>query len=188
MTPGTVHEPRTNGNIRTTTVRLVGSDRQQLGIKPLGQALEIARQANLDLVEIAPLETPPVCRIMDYSKFKFDETKRVRESRRRTVNPKLKEIRYRPGIGREDFEVKTRQAVKFLSEGHTVQITVVFTGREVSHLESGREILKRIAKATQEVGTPKSETRLNGRRMVMILAPNKKAVRRAETKTTLVEP
>jgi translation initiation factor IF-3 len=169
-----------NSNIRATTVRLIGQDKQQLGIKPLGEALEIARQSNLDLVEIVPLENPPVCRIMDYGKFRFDETKRARGSRRKTANPKLKEMRYRPSIGREDFETKTRQVVKFLNEGHTVQITIVFSGREVSHPESGREILGRITEATREAGTPKPGTRLDGRRMVMVLVPNHKTMPRQE--------
>src|SRR5487761_37607 len=122
-----------NERIRARDVRLVDPDGNQLGIKPLQEALEIARQMDLDLVEVAPLADPPVCRIMDYGKFKFDEAQRAKESRRRTTNVGIKEMKYRPKIGAGDFDTKTRQVLRFLNEGHKVKVTVMFRGREVFH-------------------------------------------------------
>ena len=164
-----------NDRIRARDVRLVDPDGQQLGIKPLPEALEIARQMDLDLVEVAPLADPPVCRIMDYGKFKFDEAQRAKESRRRATNVGIKEMKYRPKIGQGDFDTKTRQVAKFLAEGHKVKITIMFRGREVFHPELGRRILDRIAEETDGTGKVESEARLDGRNMVMVLAPDKRA-------------
>jgi translation initiation factor IF-3 len=164
-----------NERITARNVRLVDPDGQQLGIKPLSDALEIARQMDLDLVEVAPLADPPVCRIMDYGKFKFDEAQRAKESRRRTTNVGIKEMKYRPKIGQGDFDTKTRQVAKFLNEGHKVKVTIMFRGREVFHPELGRRILDRIAESTEGTGKVESEARLDGRNMVMVLAPDKRA-------------
>jgi len=164
-----------NERIRAREVRLVDPEGQQLGIKLLPEALSIARQMDLDLVEVAPLADPPVCRIMDYGKFKFDEAQRQKESRRRTTNVGIKEMKYRPKIGPGDFDTKTRQVAKFLTEGHKVKITIMFRGREVYHPELGKRILDRIAEVTEGNAKVESEPRLDGRNMVMVLAPDKRA-------------
>jgi translation initiation factor IF-3 len=156
-------------------VRLVDPEGQQLGIRPLPEALAIARQADLDLVEVAPLADPPVCRIMDYGKFKFDEAQRQKESRRRTTTVGIKEMKYRPKIGPGDFETKTRQVLKFLNEGHKVKVTIMFRGREVFHPELGQRILDRVAARVDGTARVESEARLDGRNMVMVLAPDKRA-------------
>ncbi|HLI16086.1 MAG TPA: translation initiation factor IF-3 [Acidimicrobiales bacterium] len=164
-----------NERIRAREVRLVDPDGQQLGIKLLPEAIAIARQMDLDLVEVAPMATPPVCRIMDYGKFKFDEAQRAKESRRKASSVGIKEMKYRPKIGPGDFETKTRQVSRFLAEGHKVKVTIMFRGREVYHPELGKRILDRIAEYVQGIGRVESEARLDGRNMVMVLAPDKRA-------------
>jgi len=168
-------EPRINEQIRAREVRLVDAEGQQLGIKPLPEALAIARQLDLDLVEVAPLANPPVCRIMDYGKFKFDAAQRAKESRRKTTSVGIKEMKYRPKIGPGDFETKTRQVLKFLNDGHKVKVTIMFRGREVFHPELGKRILDRVAESVNGSGRVESEGRLDGRNMVMVLAPDKRA-------------
>ena len=156
-------------------MRLVDPEGQQLGIRPLPEALAIARQLDLDLVEVAPLANPPVCRIMDYGKFKFDEAQKAKESRRKTTSVGIKEMKYRPKIGPGDFDTKTRQVRKFLGEGHKVKITIMFRGREVFHPELGKKILDRVALEVDGTARVESEPRLDGRNMVMVLAPDKRA-------------
>jgi len=129
----------------------------------------------MDLVEVAPMANPPVCRIMDYGKFKFDEAQRAKESRRKAVHVGLKEMKYRPKIGPGDFETKTRQVGKFLDDGHKVKITIMFRGREVFHPELGKKILDRIADQMDGMAKVEAEPRLDGRNMVMVLAPDKRA-------------
>jgi translation initiation factor IF-3 len=163
-------------------VRLVDPDGQQLGIRPLPEALTIARGLDLDLVEVAPNANPPVCRIMDYGKFKFDEAQRAKESRRKAVHVGIKEMKYRPKIGPGDFDTKTRQVAKFLDEGHKVKITIMFRGREVFHPELGKRILDRIAETVGETARKEAEPRLDGRNMVMVLAPDKRARQSAASK------
>ena len=141
----TTNETRINDRIRARDVRLVDPEGQQLGIRPLPEALAIARQLDLDLVEVAPLANPPVCRIMDYGKYKFDEAQKAKESRRKTTSVGIKEMKYRPKIGPGDFDTKTRQVLKFLNEGHKVKVTIMFRGREVFHPELGKKILDRVA-------------------------------------------
>jgi translation initiation factor IF-3 len=158
-------------------VRLVDVDGKQLGIKPLPEALHIARQHDLDLVEVAPDANPPVCRIMDYGKFKFDEAQRAKESRRKTTSSSIKEMKYRPKIGPGDFDTKTRQVSRFLGEGHKVKITIMFRGREMSHPDLGKKILDRVAGEVGEIGKVEAAPKLDGRNMVMVLAPDKRAKR-----------
>jgi translation initiation factor IF-3 len=141
--------------------------------------LAIARNLDLDLVEVAPTASPPVCRIMDYGKFKFDEAQKAKESRRKTVNVGVKEMKYRPKIGPGDFDTKTRQVAKFLNEGHKVKLTIMFRGREVFHPELGKKILDRVAETIGDDGKIEFEPRLDGRNMTMVLAPNKKSKRQA---------
>jgi len=156
-------------------VRLVDPEGQQLGIRPLPEALAIARQLDLDLVEVAPLANPPVCRVMDYGKYKFDEAQKAKESRRKTTSVGIKEMKYRPKIGPGDFDTKTRQVLKFLNEGHKVKVTIMFRGREVFHPELGKKILDRVAEHVDGAARVESEARLDGRNMVMVLAPDKRA-------------
>jgi len=128
------------------------------------------------------MANPPVCRIMDYGKFKFDEAQRAKESRRKAVHVGIKEMKYRPKIGPGDFDTKTRQVAKFLDEGHKVKITIMFRGREVFHPELGKRILDRIAEQTEGAAKVEAEPRLDGRNMVMVLAPDKRAKQSAASK------
>ena len=154
----------------------------QLGIKPLPEALAIAKELDLDLVEVAPMANPPVCRIMDFGKFKFDEAQRAKESRRKTVHVGIKEMKYRPKIGPGDFDTKTRQVAKFLGEGHKVKITIMFRGREVYHPEHGKRILDRIAEQMEGVAKVEAEPKLDNRNMIMVLAPDKRARQAAQSR------
>jgi translation initiation factor IF-3 len=153
----------------------VDPDGLQLGIRPLPEALQLARQLDLDLVEVAPQANPPVCRIMDYGKFKFDAAQKAKESRRKTTSVGIKEMKYRPKIGIGDFDTKTRQVKKFLDEGHKVKVTIMFRGREVFHPELGKKILDRVAEHVDGTARVESDPRLDGRNMVMVLAPDKRA-------------
>ncbi|HWC40054.1 MAG TPA: translation initiation factor IF-3 [Acidimicrobiales bacterium] len=173
------NELRINDRIRAREVRLVDPEGTQLGIKPLPEALHIARELDLDLVEVAPQATPPVCRIMDYGKFKFDAAQRAKESRRKTTNVGIKEMKYRPKIGSGDFDTKTRRVQRFLGEGHKVKITIMFRGREIYHPELGKKILDRIAEEVDGSAKIEAAPRLDGRNMVMVLAPDKRAQRSA---------
>jgi translation initiation factor IF-3 len=156
-------------------VRLVALDGQQVGIKPLPEALQMARELDLDLVEVAPLANPPVCRIMDYGKYKYEEAQRARESRRKSSAVSIKEMKYRPKIGQGDFDTKTRKVTEFLSEGHKVKVTIMFRGREVFHPELGKKILDQVAENVALVGKVETVPRLDGRNMTMVLAPDKRA-------------
>jgi len=156
-------------------VRLVDADGAQLGIKTVPEALQIAREADLDLVEVAPMASPPVCRIMDYGKFKFDAAQRAKESRRKSTNISIKEMKYRPKIGPGDFDTKTRQVEKFLGQGHKVKVTIMFRGRELSHQERGLQILDRVAETVGDIAKVEAAPKVDGRNMVMVLAPDKRA-------------
>ena len=188
VSTGPTGEHRINDRIRAREVRLVDPDGQQLGIKPLPEALTIARGLDLDLVEVAPNANPPVCRIMDFGKFKFDEAQRAKESRRKAVHVGIKEMKYRPKIGPGDFDTKTRQVAKFLDEGHKVKITIMFRGREVFHPELGKRILDRIAEKTEGSAKVEAEPRLDGRNMVMVLAPDKRAKQAAASRARATGP
>ncbi len=177
-----------NDRIRAREVRLVGPDGNQLGIKTLTEAIDIARGMDLDLVEVAPLANPPVCRILDYGKFKFDEAQRAKESRRKSTNVAIKEMKYRPKIGQGDFDTKTRQVLKFLAEGHKVKVTIMFKGREIYYPELGQQIVERIAEQVQNVAKIESEARLDGRNMVMVLAPDKRALQSVASKSSSHKP
>ena len=188
VSTGPTGEHRINDRIRAREVRLVDPDGQQLGIKALPEALTIARSLDLDLVEVAPNANPPVCRIMDFGKFKFDEAQRAKESRRKAVHVGIKEMKYRPKIGPGDFDTKTRQVAKFLDEGHKVKITIMFRGREVFHPELGKRILDRIAEQTEGSAKVEAEPRLDGRNMVMVLAPDKRAKQAAASRARSAGP
>ncbi|MGQ0617058.1 MAG: translation initiation factor IF-3 [Acidimicrobiia bacterium] len=174
-TPPGGNEPRINDRIRAREVRLVGPDGSQIGIRPLPEALTIARDLDLDLVEVAAQANPPVCRIMDYGKWKYEAAQQAKESRRKSTNVSIKEMKYRPKIGIGDFETKTRQVEKFLGQGHKVKITIMFRGRETQHPELGRKILDNVAVHVAYLGRVEVMPKLDGRNMTMVLAPDKKA-------------
>ena len=178
-------EPRINDRIRAREVRLVGPDGAQIGIKPLPEALIFARDLDLDLVEVADKANPPVCRVMDYGKYKYETAQKAKESRRKSTNVVTKEMKYRPKIGGGDFETKTKKVEKFLADGHKVKVTIMFRGREVAHPELGRKILDRVADEIVHTGRIEVYPKLDGpRNMIMVLAPDKKAqaARAAELK------
>jgi len=153
----------------------VGADGAQIGIKPLPEALAIARSLDLDLVEVADKANPPVCRVMDYGKYKYETDQRAKESRRKSTNVSVKEMKYRPKISGGDFDTKTRKVEKFLGEGHKVKVTIMFRGREVAHPELGRKILDHLAEEVVHLARVEVYPKLDGRNMTMMLAPDKKA-------------
>lgn len=167
-------DQRVNEQIESEQVRLVGADGAQIGIKSLDEALAIADEQGLDLVEVAGNAVPPVCRIMDFGKFKYLEAQRAKESRRNSSQTVIKEIKYRPKISRGDFDTKTRQVEKFLSEGNRVKVTIMFRGRELQHPELGRRILDEVAEEMAEHAKIDMTPRLDGRNMTMMLVPKKK--------------
>jgi translation initiation factor IF-3 len=169
------NEPRINERIRAREVRLIGPDGSQIGIRPLPEALTIAKDLDLDLVEVAPQANPPVCRIMDYGKYKYEAAQQARESRRKAASVSIKEMKYRPKIGAGDFDTKTRKVEKFLADGHKVKVTIMFRGREVQHPELGARILDRVSDSVAHLARVEVVPRLDGRNMTMVLAPDKKA-------------
>jgi translation initiation factor IF-3 len=166
---------RVNDRIRVDSIRLIDNEGNQRGVISTREALELARSLDLDLVEIAPTANPPVCRIMDYGKFKFDEAQKAKESRRKTLNVGVKEMKYRPKIGPGDFDTKTRLVERFLTEGHKVKITIMFRGRESAHPELGAKILDRIVEKLTDIAKIESAPKLDGRNMIMVLGPDKKS-------------
>ena len=174
-TPPSSNEPRINDRIRAREVRLVGPDGSQIGIKPLPEALTMARELDLDLVEVADKADPPVCRIMDYGKYKYEAAQKAKESRKKSTNVSVKEMKYRPKIGAGDFHTKTRKVAQFLGEGHKVKVTIMFRGRETAHPELGRRILDNVAEEVVNVARVEVIPKLDGRNMIMVLAPDKRA-------------
>ncbi|MBO0692387.1 MAG: translation initiation factor IF-3, partial [Acidimicrobiaceae bacterium] len=168
-------EHRVNDRIRAPEVRLIDPDGNQLGVKPIQEALNIARQLDLDLVEVAADAKPPVARIMDFNRFKYETAQRAKESRRKTTSTSIKEMKYRPKIGTGDFDTKTRQVNRFLGEGHKVKITIMFRGREMSHPELGKKILDQVAEQVGDVAKVEMAPKLDGRNMIMVLAPDRRA-------------
>jgi translation initiation factor IF-3 len=153
----------------------VGPDGEQIGIRPLPEALTMAREKGLDLVEVANKANPPVCRMMDYGKFKYENAQRAKESRKKSSNTVVKEMKYRPKIGTGDFDQKTAKVEKFLLQGHKVKLTIMFRGREVQHPEFGRRILDQVAEAVVHAGRVEASSKLEGRNMTMVLGPDRKA-------------
>ena len=143
-------------------------------MKPLPEALSIARSMDLDLVEVAAEANPPVCRIMDFNRFKYEAAQRAKESRRKATTTGIKEMKYRPKIGVGDFDTKTRQVARFLGEGHKVKITIMFRGREMSHPELGKKILDQVAETVAGVAKVEAAPKLDGRNMIMVLAPDRR--------------
>ena len=163
-------ENRINTEIRVKEVRCIDSDGNQLGVMPTDEALKVAETRGLDLVEVAPNAKPPVCRVMDYGKFKYQKSKRE-SARKKQKGATLKEVKFRPKIDEHDYNFKRNHVERFLNNGAKVKVTIMFRGREMAHTEKGREILDRIANEMQEIGRIDREARLEGRNMFMILAP-----------------
>ena len=173
-----MNEPRYNERIRAREVRVIGPDGAQLGIKTVPDALALAREIDLDLVEVAPLATPPVCRIMDYGKFRYEESQRAREARKKTAHVSVKEVKFRPKIGKGDFDTKVRHVQGFLAEGHKVKVSLQFRGREMAHPELGSKILDDVIEQILSVGKVETQAQLEGRSMTMVLVPDKKPVKK----------
>lgn len=163
-----------NDRIRVPEVRLVGPGGEQVGIVRIDDALRLAAEADLDLVEVAPTARPPVCRLMDYGKFKYEAAQKARESRRNQTNTIIKEMKLRPKIDAHDYDTKKGHVVRFLRGGDKVKITIMFRGREQHRPELGYRLLQKLAADVEELGTVESHPRQDGRNMTMVLAPLKK--------------
>lgn len=162
---------RINDKIRVAQVRVIGPDGNQLGIMSIQRALELANQHELDLVEVAPSVNPPVCRIIDFSKFKYDQEKKEREAKKHQKQSRLKEIRLKPNIDEHDYETKVKQAVAFLKKKDKVKVNLFFRGRQMEHMDLGRKILDRFIIDTQSEGLVERDPSLEGRIMYFVIAP-----------------
>src|ERR671935_3158755 len=161
---------RVNRQIRISPVRVIADNGDQLGVLTIDEALAAAHERGLDLVEVAPLARPPVVKIMDYGKFKFEQAKAARAAKKKQHVIHLKEVKYRPGIDDHDFEFKTRHAREFLGDGNKVKVTMMFRGRQMAHLELGKAVLDRVAASLADVGKIEADAKLEGRNMTMVLA------------------
>ncbi|MCB5183712.1 translation initiation factor IF-3 [Methylobacillus gramineus] len=168
-------EVRINGDITAQQIRLVGVDGEPLGIVSLNEAFAKAEEADIDLVEIAPQAVPPVCRLMDYGKFKYAESKRQHEARLKQKQVQVKEVKFRPGTDDGDYQVKLRNLIRFLNEGDKAKVTLRFRGREITHQELGLALLKRVEADLAEHAVVEQFPKMEGRQMVMVLSPQKKA-------------
>jgi len=167
---------RLNEEITVPEIRLQGADGEQLGIVSVRQALQMAEEAGVDLVEIAPMAKPPVCRIMDYGKFKYQEQKRAHEAKLKQKQVQVKEIKLRPGTDENDYQIKLRNMTRFLEEEDKVKVTLRFRGREMAHQEFGMRQLERIKADLEHVGQVEQMPKMEGRQMIMIIGPAKKKV------------
>jgi translation initiation factor IF-3 len=163
--------PRVNDRIRAPEVRLIGAEGENVGVVTPARAMQLAEEAGLDLVEISPNATPPVCKIMDYGKFKYEQQKRESEARKKQKTIEVKEIKFRPGTDTHDYDVKMRSVKKFLEEGDKVKVTLRFRGREMAHQQLGLELLHRVADDVTEIGKVENMPKLEGRQMVMMIGP-----------------
>ena len=155
-------------------MRVIDENGDQLGILPTEEALERAFGVDLDLVEISPTAVPPVCRVMDYGKFKFEESKKAHDARKRQTRIQVKEVKFRPGTDEGDYQVKLRNLTRFLDEGNKAKVTLRFRGREMAHRELGYKLLKRVEDDLSDYGTVEQHPLMEGRQMVMVMAPVKK--------------
>ncbi|MCA0986306.1 translation initiation factor IF-3 [Guptibacillus algicola] len=160
-----------NEGIRAREVRLVGADGNQIGVKSKNEALDMARNANLDLVMVAPNAKPPVCRIMDYGKFRYEQQKKEKEARKKQKVITVKEVRLSPNIEEHDFNTKLRNARKFLDKGDKVKASIRFRGRMITHSDIGKKVLERLAEDCKDIATVESKPKMEGRSMFLILAP-----------------
>jgi len=169
-------EPRLNERIRVPRCRLIADDGEQLGIFMTQDALRMADEQGLDLVEIAPNADPPVCKIMDYGKYKYEQEQKAKKARKNQTRVEMKEIKFRPRIDKHDYETKKKHVLRFLESGAKVKVTIMFRGREMVHAERGLAILERLAEDLMESGTVESAPKLEGRNMFMLMAPTKRDV------------
>ncbi|WP_435826741.1 translation initiation factor IF-3 [Nonomuraea dietziae] len=167
-------EPRINERIRVPEVRLVGPNGEQVGIVSIHDALKLAQEADLDLVEVAATARPPVCKLMDYGKFKYESAMKAREARKNQAHTIIKEIKLRPKIDPHDYETKKGHVVRFLKAGDKVKVTIMFRGREQSRPELGFRLLQRLAEDVTELGFVESQPKQDGRNMIMVIGPHKK--------------
>jgi len=167
-------EPRINERIRVPEVRLIDEEGRQIGIVKTSEALAMARQRDVDLVEVAAQASPPVARLMDFGRYKYEQSKKEREARKHQANVQLREVRMKPKIDDHDIDFKTRTAAKLLKEGDKVKVTVVFRGREITHPQIGKALLDRVVKSLEHIAVVEKEAMLEGRHMTVILAPDKK--------------
>ncbi|HLA33804.1 MAG TPA: translation initiation factor IF-3 [Rhodocyclaceae bacterium] len=165
---------RLNDEITSPEVRLVGVDGEQLGIVPIRQALAMAEEVGVDLVEIAPMAKPPVCKIMDVGKFRYQEAKRAHEAKLKQKQVQVKEVKFRPGTDENDYQIKLRNVTKFLSEGDKAKITLRFRGREMAHQEIGMRMLERIKADLEQQAMVEQFPKMEGRQLIMVLAPSRK--------------
>jgi translation initiation factor IF-3 len=157
--------------IRVPQVRLVSADGEQLGIKPIEEAQSIALEQDLDLVEVAPMASPPVCKIMDYGKFQYEQDQKMKAARKKQSIIVVKEMKMRPKIDTHDYETKKKHVVRFLTHGDKVKVTIMFRGREMTHTELGGKLLQRLADDLGDISTVEARPKLDGRNMTMVLAP-----------------
>lgn len=176
-------ESRINGEIRAPKVRLIGVDGSQLGIYGNADAQRIAEDQNLDLVEIAPNAEPPVCRIMDYGKFKYDQAVKAKKARKKQTKIEVKEMKFRPKIDVGDYETKKGHVLRFLNKGNKVKITIMFRGREMAHPEQGLSILERLANDLKDLAVVESQPKMEGRNMHMLVAPLPKDAKKKSEST-----
>lgn len=162
---------RVNRQIRISPLRVIADDGEQLGIMELEAALAAAEAAGLDLVEVAPLARPPVVRIMDFGKFKFEQAKMARQARKKQHVIQLKEVKFRPGIDEHDFDTKVRHARRFLEEGNKVKVSLMFRGRQITHPELGQQVVARVAESVADLAKVETAAKLEGKQLTMILTP-----------------
>ena len=163
--------PRINERIRGSEIRLIGADGENIGLVTPDRALSLAEDAGLDLVEISPNANPPVCKIMDYGKYKYETQKKEAEARKKQKTIEIKEIKFRPNTDSHDYDVKMKNVFKFLENGDKVKITLRFRGREMAHQELGQQLLERVAEDTKEHGKVENFPKMEGRQMVMLIGP-----------------
>ncbi|MCX4189479.1 translation initiation factor IF-3 [Methylophaga sp. OBS3] len=166
-------QKRLNGEITAREVRVTAANGDQLGILPLARAIELAEEADLDLVEIAPQATPPVCRIMDYGKYVFEANKQKAIAKKKQKQIQVKEIKFRPGTEEGDYQVKLRNLTRFLEDGNKAKVSLRFRGREMAHQDLGLKLLERVAEDLKDLSTVEQRPKKEGRQMIMVLAPSK---------------
>jgi len=164
---------RINGEITAPQVRLVGEDAEQLGIVPVAEALRMAEERNVDLVEIAPMAQPPVCKLMDYGKFRYREQKKAHEAKLKQKQIHVKEVKFRPGTDEGDYKIKLRNLIKFLEEGDKAKVTLRYRGREMAHQEFGIRLIERVKLDLEQYAVVEQYPKMEGRQLIMVLAPKK---------------
>ncbi|WP_305910167.1 translation initiation factor IF-3 [Methylomarinum sp. Ch1-1] len=165
---------RLNNDITARRVRVIGAEGEQVGVISLAEAKQLAYEANMDLVEISPNADPPVCKIMDYGKYLFEQNKKQQAAKKKQKLIQVKEVKFRPGTEEGDYQVKLRNLTKFLGEGNKTKVTIRFRGREMAHREIGMELLKRIEQDLEDLAVVEQFPKMEGRQMVMVMGPKKK--------------